>query len=277
MVVPGPDTERLSEIARRHQVHLSIGITERSTVSMGGLYNANLLFGPDGRLLNDRRKLVPTWAEKLTWASGDASQLRPADTEIGRIGTLICGENSNTLARYALLAQGEQVHIASYPAGLAVPPPRRSRELRPATSDRASLGGARVRRKGVRRGRIGAAGRAGDRPRRHGDDRVADMLRSAPDPVSLVVDPNGEVCGSALVGGEGIVLADLDLAAAIEPKQAHGIIGNYQRFDLFSLRIDQRPRNPIEIQTEHHRPRNLASSVPGYPMDDAAVARELAR
>lgn len=109
--VPGPHTKRLSEIAKRHRVLLSVGITEKGTISMGALWNTNLLFDRDGTLLNRHRKLVPTWAEKLTWANGDAAYLRPEDTELGRIGTLICGENTNTLARFALLAQGEQVHI----------------------------------------------------------------------------------------------------------------------------------------------------------------------
>jgi len=98
-------TERLADCARREGVHLSVGVTERSRLSMGTLYNTNLFFSPAGELLNRHRKLMPTWAEKLTWGQGDASQLRPVDTELGRIGTLICGENTNTLARYALLAR----------------------------------------------------------------------------------------------------------------------------------------------------------------------------
>jgi nitrilase len=107
--VPGPQTRRLSEIAKRHRVFLSVGITEKGSISMGALWNANLLFDRNGTLLNRHRKLVPTWAEKLTWANGDAAYLRPEHTDLGRIGSLICGENTNTLARFALLAQGEQV------------------------------------------------------------------------------------------------------------------------------------------------------------------------
>src|SRR5271154_6363615 len=113
--VAGSQTRRLSEIAKRHRVVLSVGITEKGAISMGALWNTNLLFDKDGTLLNRHRKLVPTWAEKLTWANGDAAHLRPEQTDIGRLGALICGENTNTLARFALLAQGEQVHIATYP------------------------------------------------------------------------------------------------------------------------------------------------------------------
>jgi predicted amidohydrolase len=113
--IPGPQVEQLGAIARRHGVVLSVGVTEKGPISMGAMWNTNLIFGTDGRLLNRHRKLVPTWAEKLTWSNGDASHLRVERTAVGRLGTLICGENTNTLARFALLAQGEQVHIATYP------------------------------------------------------------------------------------------------------------------------------------------------------------------
>src|SRR5262249_46328927 len=48
----------------------------------------------------------------LTCHSKEAVRAR---NSIGRIGTPICGENTNALTRFALLAQGEQVHIANYP------------------------------------------------------------------------------------------------------------------------------------------------------------------
>jgi nitrilase/aliphatic nitrilase len=76
--VPGRRIEWLGALARRHCLYLSVGVTERSPISTGTLYNTNLLFNPDGLLLNQRRKLMPTLAEKLVWGQGDASDLRPA-------------------------------------------------------------------------------------------------------------------------------------------------------------------------------------------------------
>jgi nitrilase/aliphatic nitrilase len=265
VLVPGPQTERLADLARRHGVHVSIGVTERSPVSMGALYNTNLLFGADGRLLNRHRKLVPTWAEKLTWANGDASQLRPAQTPIGRLGALICGENTNTLARYALLAQGEQVHMASYPPAW---PFRRSEpsenyDLRRAIEIRSAAHAFEGKVWNVvasallddRAVEIVAGGDAG----------VAELLRSAPQPASMILGPDGGVCGGPLVGEEGIVYADIDIAASIEAKQAHDIIGSYQRFDLFSVTLDQRPQRPIELRD--------GAGEPGLP----AAAEDLAQ
>ena len=111
----GPDIDRVAAMARRHGAYLSVGVTERSPASVGTLHNTNLPFDPDGAVVNKRRTLMPTWAEKLVWARGDAAGLRPARTQLGQIGILICGENTNPLARYALIAQGEQVHISTHP------------------------------------------------------------------------------------------------------------------------------------------------------------------
>ena len=94
---------------------VSIGISERSSVSVGAFWNSNLLIDANGVIINHHRKLVPTYYEKLIWAPGDGAGLRVSDTPIGKLGMLICGENTNPLARYALIAQGEQVHVSSYP------------------------------------------------------------------------------------------------------------------------------------------------------------------
>jgi len=111
----GPEVARLCTEARALGVTVSIGISERSTVSAGGLWNSNLLIGETGDILVHHRKLVPTFYEKLVWSSGDGAGLKVAETRQGRIGGLICGENTNPLARFALMAQGEQVHVSSWP------------------------------------------------------------------------------------------------------------------------------------------------------------------
>jgi DMSO/TMAO reductase YedYZ molybdopterin-dependent catalytic subunit/predicted amidohydrolase len=106
---------RLRRAARRHGIHVSFGFSEATDASVGCLWHSNMLVGPDGAVLNHRRKLVPTYHEKLVWAPGDAEGLRVVGTPLGRIGTLICGENTNPLARYALMAEGEQPHLATFP------------------------------------------------------------------------------------------------------------------------------------------------------------------
>ena len=111
----------LFKAAKDLNIHIVIGINERGD-SYGEIYNTNLIIDNNGNLIGKHRKLVPTWAEKLTWTSGDGSSLKVYNTEIGPIGTLACGENTNTLARFTLLSQGELIHIANY-ISLPVAPP----------------------------------------------------------------------------------------------------------------------------------------------------------
>ena len=115
VLVDGPEVKAIRDEARSLGIIVSIGISEKSPASVGAIWNSNLLIGEDGEILNHHRKLVPTFYEKLIWSAGDGAGLRVIDTRCGKIGQLICGENTNPLARYALMAQGEQFHISSWP------------------------------------------------------------------------------------------------------------------------------------------------------------------
>jgi nitrilase len=113
------DGEEMNEIrlaAKNARVLVSLGFSEKVPYSTGCLFNSNLIIGEDGDVLVHHRKLQATFWEKLTWSGGDGNGLRVAETKYGKIGGLICGENTNALARYALMAQGEQVHISTWPA-----------------------------------------------------------------------------------------------------------------------------------------------------------------
>ena len=94
---------------------VSIGVNERDG---GTLYNTQLLFDADGSLIQRRRKISPTYHERMIWGQGDGSGLRAVDSAVGRIGQLVCWEHYNPLARYALMADGEQIHSAMYPGSL---------------------------------------------------------------------------------------------------------------------------------------------------------------
>jgi nitrilase len=244
--IPGPQIQQLGAIARRHGVVLSVGVTEKGPVSMGAMWNTNLLFDADGRLLNRHRKLVPTWAEKLTWSNGDASNLRVERTALGRLGALICGENTNTLARFALLAQGEQVHIATYPPAW---PTRRGANVGYNLTEAIRIRSAAHSFEGKVFNVVASC--ALDQQTieevSQGNDEVRDILSSAPPAASMILGPQGEPLSEPQVGGEGIVVADVDIALSIEQKQFHDIVGYYNRFDIFRLAVDQRPQGPISV------------------------------
>ena len=107
--IPGPEFERLVQIARLNQTHLVIGVMEREG---GTLYCTVLFFSTDGRFLGKHRKLMPTASERLIWGFGDGSTMPVMQTEIGRIGAVICWENYMPLLRTAMYAKGIELYCA---------------------------------------------------------------------------------------------------------------------------------------------------------------------
>lgn len=118
IVVPSAETEAIGEAARQANMVVSIGVNERDG---GSVYNTQLLFDADGALIQRRRKLTPTYHERMVWGQGDASGLSAVNSKVGRIGQLACWEHYNPLFRYALIADGEQIHSAMYPGSFLGP------------------------------------------------------------------------------------------------------------------------------------------------------------
>ena len=121
-----------------------IGVNERDR---GTIYNTQLIFDADGTLIQRRRKITPTFHERMIWGQGDGSGLRAVDSAVGRIGQLACWEHYNPLARYALMADGEQIHSAMYPGSSCGPFSRSRRKSTSAStpSNPAALSSARRR------------------------------------------------------------------------------------------------------------------------------------
>ena len=118
VIVPSLATDAISEACKEAGVVASIGVNERDG---GTLYNTQLLFDADGALIQRRRKITPTYHERMVWGQGDGSGLRAVDSKAGRIGQLACWEHYNPLARYAMIADGEQIHLAMYPGSIFGP------------------------------------------------------------------------------------------------------------------------------------------------------------
>lgn len=242
----GPHTRRLGQIASKHGVWLSMGITERSPVSMGTLYNTNLIFNPAGQLVNHHRKLVATWAERLVWGHGDGAGLRVVDTDVGKLGVLICGENTNPLARYALMAQGEQLHVATFPPAWPFVRGGDAQEYRRWIETRAGAHAFEAKAFCM----TVAAYLAEDaiQGAAAGDTMIETILREAPPAVSVALGPSAERLGDSIQGEEGILYMDVDVARITVPKMAHDVVGSYQRYDVFDFRVN-RHRQVAETTT----------------------------
>ncbi len=241
----GEEVARICKSAKENDIHVVIGINERGD-SYGEIYNTNLIIDNLGNLIGKHRKLVPTWAEKLTWTSGDGSSLKVYKTEIGPIGTLACGENTNTLARFTLLSQGELIHIANY-ISLPVAPP--DYNMAEAIKIRAAAHSFE--------GKLFTVVSCSTISKEIMDilkedvPNVEELLTRKNSAFSGIIGPNGAVVGEPLIDDEGIVYADIDLAKCIQPKQMHDILGHYNRFDIFDLRVNVAPTRKITFIDNH--------------------------
>lgn len=244
VMIDGAEITAIRSAARRNNIFVSLGFSESTKVSVGCIWNSNILISDEGTVLNHHRKLVPTFYEKMVWASGDGHGLRVSDTRIGKIGALICGENTNPLARYSLAAQGEQIHISAWPA---IWPTRKP-------------GGQNFDNLAANRIRAGAhsfeakvfgilnAGFMDDSMinllQKSGDPAAIEVIANSPRAATQFLDPTGATIGDILQNEEGLAYATFDLNDCIEPKQFHDIAGYYNRFDVFDLTIDRRRITP---------------------------------
>lgn len=245
LYMDGPEIAALRAEAKRLGVFVSMGISERSHASVGCIWNTNVLIGDDGSILNHHRKLVPTFYEKLIWAPGDGEGLRVSNTRIGKIGALICGENTNPLARYALMAQGEQLHISCWPALWPTRRPDTGSNFDNVAANRIRAGAHSFEAKAFG---ILCAGYMDSTMRDFlvcRDPQVAEILDNTPRAATMFIDPTGSQVGDMLQNEEGILYAVLDLNRCIEPKQFHDVVGYYNRYDIFDFSVNRKRDEPV--------------------------------
>ena len=111
--------DRLCRAAAENRVAVYIGCIERAADRGGhSLYCSLVYIDAGGNIRSIHRKLMPTYEERLTWSPGDGHGLRVHPLPPFTVGGLNCWENWMPLARAALYAQGEDLHVAVWPGGV---------------------------------------------------------------------------------------------------------------------------------------------------------------
>ena len=229
--VPGVYTDKLAECANKNKVFLTVGITERDKVNKT-LYCSLLYFGPDGSLLGKHRKIKPTAAERLVWGEGDGSTLCTFDTEIGKIGGLICWENYMPLARMSMYSKGVEIYLA---------PTADQRDTWQATMQHIAQEG---------RCFVLGCNQYVTKDMYPADLREHPDLEPMPEVMcrggSVIVSPLGNVIAGPLFGEEGILYADLDMGEIVRSKVDFDVVGHYSRPDVFQLTVNEQPAQPVK-------------------------------
>ena len=226
----------ICDIAKQRSIAVIVGVAERATDRGGhSVYCSLVYIDKDGLIQNVHRKLMPTYEERLTWASGDGHGLRTFPVGPFTMGALNCWENWMPLSRAALYGQGENLHVAIWPGG-----EHNTHDI------------TRFIAKESRSYVISASGlmRAEDFP---ADTPYLDEILEHAKPMldnvaSCIAGPDGEWLVEPQIGKEGIYLATLDFNKVLEERHSFDPVGHYSRPDVTQLHINRERQSTIKIK-----------------------------
>ncbi len=230
------DLEPLCTLAAQNRLAVVVGCIERAADRGGhSLYCSLVYITPDGRIGSVHRKLMPTYEERLTWSPGDGHGLQVHPLGAFTVGGLNCWENWMPLARSALYAQGEDLHVAIWPGGV-----HNTRDItrfiaREARSYVLSVSG--LMRKSDISSKIP-----------HADKIMAGAPEVMANGGSCLAGPDGEWVIEPQLETEGLYTATLDHAKIRQERQNFDPSGHYSRPDVTRLVLNRKRQCVLEIE-----------------------------
>jgi nitrilase len=229
----GPETEALCAAAREAAAYVVMGVCEKVPNTIGTLFNTQLYIGPDGALIGKHQKIMPTVGERLVHTGGHGDTFGAFQAAFGPMSGLICGENSNPLAVFALTAEGTRIHVMSWPNHFPTSGDPMRNRVAVDSQAFAQMSKAFV---------VSACGTV--------DEAMIKMLEPSPEAEkflrspdccggSVIVAPNSRIIAGPMGAEEGIIYADCDLELGILMKLRHDFAGHYNRPDIFQLHINR--------------------------------------
>jgi len=222
------DLDAVREAAARYRMSVVLGVAERPEDRGGhSIYCSRIIIGEDGAILSVHRKLMPTYEERLAWGIGDGAGLVVHRIGEFTLGALNCWENWLPLARGALYAQGETLHIALWPGT--------NNNTRDITRFIARESRSYV---------ISVCGmlRESDVPADfpHRDAFVPTPGEMINNGGSALAGPDGEFIIEPVTDKETLLVAELDPAFVRRERQNFDVAGHYARPDVLTLTVDRR-------------------------------------
>lgn len=232
VVVPGPVTDAVSRAARSYGMVVVLGVNERDG---GSIYNTQLIFDADGTLVLKRRKITPTYHERMVWGQGDGAGLKVVETAVGRVGALACWEHYNPLARYALMTQQEQIHCGQFPGSMVGQIFGDQMEV--TMRHHALESGCFV---------VNATGWLTPEQKQQitADETLQRVLSGGC--YTAIISPEGVPLTEPITEGEGLAIADLDFSLITKRKRMMDSVGHYARPDLLRLHLNAEPWSVAE-------------------------------
>ncbi len=225
------DKERLEKLAMETNTYLVIGATEKQKTS-GSLFCSMLYISPKDGLLGVHRKIKPTGTERLIWAEAGGESLVTFQTDIGKLGGLICWENYMPLARMSMYQKGVEIYIA---------PTADSREAWTATMQQIAL-----------EGRCFVLGCNQYFKKTMIPKAYQQLVKDEPSEMcpggSVIVSPLGKIIAGPIFNKAEALIAEIDLEDITRSKLDFDVIGHYSRNDLFDFRVKGQP----EMKNENH-------------------------